>query len=123
MALRPVAPEPVWEPTAILAELEGDREFVVKLIECFLNQYPKILSDIRESLRRGDSTLLERSAHKLKGSVSHFGAPSAYEAARRLEEIGRNGDLDGAEEAEEDLEREIGRLEEHLAEFSRSGMA
>jgi two-component system sensor histidine kinase/response regulator len=122
-AARLGAREPVWEPTTILAELDGDREFLVKLIECFLKQYPSILSDIRESLRRGDSTMLERSSHKLKGSVSHFGARAAYEAARRLEAIGRNGDLAGAEEVKELLEREIGRLQEHLSEFSRSALA
>ena len=64
--------------------------------------------------------MLERSSHKLKGSVSHFGARNAYEAARRLEEMGLNGDL-VAEEATVVLETEICRLQDDLAEFSRSG--
>src|SRR5271166_1829109 len=114
-------PETVWDPTTILAEVEGDRELLLKLIGRFLDQYPKVLSEIRASVSQRDSAMLERSSHKLKGSVSHFGARNAYEAARRLEEMGRNGDLVGAEEATVVLETEIGRLQDDLAEFSRSG--
>jgi HPt (histidine-containing phosphotransfer) domain-containing protein len=114
-------PETVWDPTTILAEVEGDRELLLKLIGRFLDQYPKVLSEIRASVSQRDSAMLERSSHKLKGSVSHFGARNAYEAARRLEEMGRNGDLVGAEEATVVLETEICRLQDDLAEFSRSG--
>ena len=114
-------PETVWDPTTILAEVEGDRELLLKLIGRFLDQYPKVLSEIRASVSQRDSAMLERSSHKLKGSVSNFGARNAYEAARRLEEMGRNGDLVGAEEATVVLETEICRLQDDLAEFSRSG--
>lgn len=116
-------PETVWDPTTILAEVEGDRELLLKLIGRFLDQYPKVLSEIRASVSQRDSAMLERSSHKLKGSVSHFGARNAYEAARRLEEMGRNGDLVGAEEATVVLETEICRLQDGLAEFSRSGIS
>ncbi len=114
-------PETVWDPTTILAEVEGDRELLLKLIGRFLDQCPKVLSEIRASVSQRDSAMLERSSHKLKGSVSHFGARNAYEAARRLEEMGRNGDLVGAEEATVVLETEICRLQDDLAEFARNG--
>ena len=45
-----------------------------------------------------------RAAHKLKGSVANFAAPIAYDAALRLEVMGRNGHLDDAPEALEELE-------------------
>ena len=114
-------PETVWDPTTILAAVEGDRELLLKLIGRFLDQYPKVLSEIRVSVSQRDSAMLERSSHKLKGSVSHFGARNAYEAARRLEKMGRNGDLAGAEEATAVLETEICRLQDDLTEFSRGG--
>ncbi|MGZ3318177.1 MAG: response regulator, partial [Isosphaeraceae bacterium] len=114
-------PETVWDPTTVLAEVEGDRELLLKLIGRFFDQCPKVLSEIRASVSQRDSAMLERSSHKLKGSVSNFGARNAYEAARRLEEMGRNGDLVGAEEAIVVLETEICRLQDDLAEFSRSG--
>jgi len=114
-------PETVWDPTTTLAEVEGDRKVLLKLIGRFLDQYPKVLSEIRSSVSQRDSAMLERGSHKLKGSVSHFGARNAYEAARRLEEMGRNGDLVGAEEATVVLETEICRLQDDLAEFSKGG--
>jgi PAS domain S-box-containing protein len=114
-------PETVWDPTTTLAEVEGDRKVLLKLIGRFLDQYPKVLSEIRSSVSQRDSAMLERSSHKLKGSVSHFGARNAYEAARRLEEMGRNGDLVGAEQATVVLETEICRLQDDLAEFSKGG--
>ncbi len=113
--------ESVWDPATTLADVEGDRELLLKLIGRFLDQYPKVLSEIRASVNRRDSAMLERSSHKLKGSVSHFGARKAYDSARRLEEMGRNGDLVGAEEATVVLETEICRLQNDLAEFSRGG--
>ena len=112
--------ETVWNPTTVLAEVEGDRELLLKLIGRFLDQCPKLLSEIRASVSQRDNFLLERSAHKLKGSVSHFGASQAYEAAARLEEMGRNDDLEGAEDALGVLETEICRLQDDLASFSKS---
>ena len=119
--IAPASPETsltAWNPATILAEVEGDRELLVKLIGRFLEQCPKVLSDIRSSVSQQNSVMLERSSHKLKGSVSHFGAPNAYEAARRLEEMGRDGDLAGAKEAAAVLETEICRLQDDLAHFS-----
>ena len=71
--------------------------------------------------RNETAPLLERCSHKLKGSVSHFNAPKAYEAARRLEEMGRNQDLVAAEEATVALESEICRLQDDLTRFSKNG--
>ena len=110
-----------WDPATILAELEGDREILLKLIGHFLDQCPKVLSEVRASVSRQDSAMLERSAHKLKGSVSHFDSGNAYEAARRLEEMGRNDDLVGAAEATEVLETQICRLQADLAGFASGG--
>ena len=121
--VKPASMAAAWDPTAILAELDDDRELLVKLIGCFLDQYSAILADIRESIAQADGARLERSSHKLKGSVSHFGAKKAHEAARRLEEMGRVGDLQCAAEARDALENELALLHRDLAEFSGSSTA
>jgi hypothetical protein len=46
----------------------------------------------------------------MKGSVGTFSARAAMEAARGLEEMGRSGDLAGAEAGLANLEEEIERL-------------
>jgi hypothetical protein len=52
----------------------------------------------------------------MKGSLGNFGAETAYEAALRLEVIGRQGDMRGAEAAFASLVEILGRLEAALLE-------
>ena len=56
-----------------------------------------------------------RAAHSLKGSVGSFGAQGAFDAALRLEVMGRGGDFTHAAEACVALEKEVARLERALA--------
>jgi HPt (histidine-containing phosphotransfer) domain-containing protein len=65
---------------------------------------------------------LERAAHKLKGSLGIFEARNACAAARRLEELGRAGDLDEAATAIQALDDETARLTPALNVFIMSGV-
>jgi HPt (histidine-containing phosphotransfer) domain-containing protein len=57
-------------------------------------------------------------SHALKGSVSVFGAKSAVEAARILESMGQQEELEGVNEALCVLEREMA-----LVSFALEGIA
>jgi HPt (histidine-containing phosphotransfer) domain-containing protein len=98
-----------------LARVEGDRGLLREIIGLFFDETPGLLSAIQESIARRDTKALECAAHTLKGSVGNFGAKGAYDAALRLEVIGRRGDFANAEEAYAQLEAEIARLEGVLA--------
>jgi len=78
---------------------------------------------IRKAVAARDCGALERTAHTLKGAVANFVVASATEAARRLEIMGREGDLSGAEAALEDLEREIARLQPALSKLMKENAA
>ena len=71
-----------------LAVVDGDWELLRRMAQLFLNQCPKLLGEIHDSVVRGDAPALEHAAHKLKASVGSFGAQRAYQAALRLEELG-----------------------------------
>jgi hypothetical protein len=60
-------------------------------------------------------------AHALKGAATTFAAPGTYEAALRLEEMGRAGELSAALEALAALKQEFGRLRPALALLVESG--
>jgi CheY-like chemotaxis protein/HPt (histidine-containing phosphotransfer) domain-containing protein len=111
--------EPETEETldraAALALVGGDEELLAELAGLFLEDSPKLLAQINDALRRGDGQALERAAHTLKGSVGCFCAKAAYEAALRMEILGREGELPRAEEAWASLEPEIERLSSALA--------
>jgi PAS domain S-box-containing protein len=111
----------IWDPAKVLADLDGDRDLLQTLIKSFDDQSRQILSELRDCLCQGNSKVLERAAHKLKGSVGNFAAAQAFTAAGRLEEIGRNGDMHEADSATAVLEQEIARLQAAMTEFSREG--
>jgi PAS domain S-box-containing protein len=111
------SPDGVFDRTAALARMQGDRELVQEIIGLFFAETPEWLSVIREAVARGDGQALEHAAHSLKGIVSTFGAHAAREAALRLEMVGRDGDLTHAEPVCAELEKEITRLTRALIVF------
>src|SRR5439155_3440802 len=70
---------------AILARVEGDTALLSEVIDLFIADAPRLLAEIKESLRRNDSQALERAAHALKGSIGNFGAATAHDANLQLE--------------------------------------
>jgi len=87
----------------------------------FLVSYPDQLGELREASVRHDATALRRVAHTLKGTVGVFGAPAAVEAAARLEEMGRAGELGQAEEVCTRLARALERLRPSLLALVEEG--
>ena len=69
---------------------------------------------MREAIGRGDAIQVYRLAHTLVGAVGIFGAPAAAASAVRLEAMGREGKLTGAEEAWKRLDAELNRLKPAL---------
>ena len=67
-----------------------------------------------------DGPGLQRAAHALKGSIANFAARGAFEAALRLETMGRHDELTGAKEACLSLEGEVARLQRALAVVAAS---
>jgi len=80
------------------------------LVRIFLDDCPQLLTGVRGAVERGDAQGMERAAHKLKGSVANFAARAAYDAALRLEVMGRDGHLDQATEALLQLESALEEL-------------
>ena len=108
----------IFDRAAFLERLDGDFELLDELVETFRAECPRLLSETRTAVSLGDGRSLERAAHALKGSVSNFCAPAAFEAARRLEQMGREGDLTRAGDALVALEVEVDRFQAALATAS-----
>jgi len=106
--------EQVFDMTKALENVGGDMDLLKEIIEIFLEDYPNQMKQIQEGISSGDAVVLEHAAHSLKGSVANFAAKRAYDAAYRLEVLGREGDLGEANEALGDLEKEIEGLKDAL---------
>jgi two-component system, sensor histidine kinase and response regulator len=89
----------------------GDSEDILReLVELFRAEGPKQLAEIKHCQLAGDLPGLARAAHTLKGSVGIFAAQAAFDAALRIEKMGRDGDVSEFDDAWARLEREIKRL-------------
>lgn len=105
----------VIDEAKLLKLFDGDLKMVGEVASLFFQNCAQKLSEIRQAVRRGDGAAVELAAHSIKGSALQFAAAAAAEAALQLERMGRNQRLDGAQQAFEELVREIERLERALA--------
>jgi CheY-like chemotaxis protein/HPt (histidine-containing phosphotransfer) domain-containing protein len=78
-----------------------------KVLDSFLEDTPHQLADLRQAARVGDAVRLTRLAHKLKGSVSNFGASRMVRVCTELETLGKNGDVGIALQLLSDLDRQF----------------
>lgn len=113
-------PDPVFNVQEALARVDHDDDLFRCMADIFLDQGPKDLAAIHTALASHDPTALARSAHRLKGAVLQFCAPSVFQATRDLEELGKAGRVGEAAQACAWLQMEMDRLLEalrrHLAE-------
>jgi PAS domain S-box-containing protein len=107
----------VFDIETALGTVGGDRALLAQMARWFIDQSPKALRELHELVSRGDSAALERGAHKIKSTVGSLGARRSYEAAVRLEELGRAGDGAGLQEAYPELAEAVEDLCAALAEL------
>mgnify|MGYP001596507203 CR=1 FL=1 len=88
-------------------EMEDD-SFLKEVVEIYLTDTPKRLSEIHECLASSDSPTINRAAHSIKGSSSNLGAVKVITVAKRIEEKSK--------ESLENLEADIAELEAAFAE-------
>ncbi|HET9177318.1 MAG TPA: response regulator [Terriglobia bacterium] len=106
----PPAPLEIIDWKRGLAAADGDSALLHELLKMFANQAPSALDRLRCAVEMKDAPAIERAAHTLKGSVSNFGADAAVQAALKLEVMGRQKELERAEEAFRSVEQEIRRV-------------
>jgi len=95
----------------------GDLELLREVVDVFFEEAPDLLREIREGIEQRDATRVRKAAHSLKGSVGNFGAEPAYEAARKVESLAEQNDIDGAAEALKSLEIELDRFRKAIYDF------
>jgi len=100
----------VMDRNLALARVDGDQALLADLAKLFCEESPKMLAAVKEALSAKDAERLQRAAHSLKGAVSTLAAQKAFDAALRLERLGRAGDLGEADKAYAALESQIERL-------------
>jgi CheY-like chemotaxis protein len=109
--------DPIIDPTALLKQFNGDIGFFKDIFKLFMEDVAGLMCGMRDATNSKDSRMLERMAHKFKGSVANFHSDSVATAADRLESFGRCGDFSSAAKGLIFLEKELSRLIPALIEF------
>jgi signal transduction histidine kinase/DNA-binding response OmpR family regulator len=75
----------------------GVPDVLSKIVHLFIDHSPGILATIRQAVASSDAAALRNSAHALKSSSANIGAARVTAICRRLEAMGRDGKLNGAQ--------------------------
>jgi PAS domain S-box-containing protein len=116
--VQPPVSEEILDEATLHARFSGEPELLTDVVKLYLENCPNLMDGIRGAVERGDARALEWAAHKLKGTVANFAARAAYDAALRLEMMGRTGHLQQADEALERLESALAELRPVLLNLS-----
>ena len=95
------------------AQEQGEPDFVVELIDLYLEGAPRFFNSIRDGLANNDWLSAKRAAHSLRGSSSNLGIVQMSLIAGALEQLTTNQDASAAELLQ-GLEDEFTRVEEIL---------
>jgi two-component system sensor histidine kinase/response regulator len=108
------AKDPVFDEAYALAQVGGKREVLMDVLRILLEDAPKYLDELAASVAAKDAPKTAFVAHTMKGSCATLGARKAERAACRLEEIGRDPSLAGADGALLALQEEVDGLRREL---------
>ncbi len=117
-----LAPETVEWPEALRA-VRGDRRLLRTLVEAAAEEIPRLTLAVRAAVASGNAAELQLTAHTLKGAIRYFASSESFEQLRRLEKMGRDNILDGAEEILTALDAEVRRLTPAFANYLGQGQA
>src|SRR5262249_15763759 len=106
--------------SALLVNLDNDRELLRKLIDTFTAESHNQMAWIRLPIERRDGEALRLAAHSVKGSLGNFVAARACQLAQELENAGRQGDFTKVDPLFAELETELARVQEELEELIKS---
>ena len=69
------------------AQIEGEPDFVVELIDLYLAEVPRIFASLRNAIAGADRATAKRTAHSLRGSSANLGVLQIATLANELEHL------------------------------------
>jgi HPt (histidine-containing phosphotransfer) domain-containing protein len=113
------APDNVLDRQQALARFEGDKHLLENLISVFVHDSPTLVATAREAAARRDVGEFHRVTQILKNNLALLSAGAAFEAAQKVELVGRTEGLEHAGEALAQLEEELERLQPALSNLGK----
>jgi HPt (histidine-containing phosphotransfer) domain-containing protein len=95
---------------ALVAAFGGNEKLLADTGRVFLSDAPAMLRRIQAGLEAGDLSEVAAAAHALKGASGLFSQGAAFEQARRLERLAKEGDRTALPVVKQDLDRAMTAL-------------
>lgn len=105
----------------LLIRVDNDHDLLCELICIFKEEFPRALLSLRQSVVREDMKNVEVMSHALKGMLSGLSVTRAAAIASQLEQMAREGTLNGLTNALTLLEREVANLLPELDAYVTKG--
>ncbi len=115
--------EGVFNLAEALTRVDEDEDLFQTLVELFIEQAPLDMAAAQTALDAGDAEALARAAHRMKGAILQFSAPTVLEATKQLEALGKAGALDRAATVCAQVDRELQQLIAALRAYAANGSA
>jgi two-component system, sensor histidine kinase and response regulator len=125
----PGAPEPsealnsVFDLDNAVKRCYGNYDMFQDMVGYLFSESDPLLEQMRTALSNADAIELGNVSHRLKGTLVYLEAQPALDANQCVQQMGQSGDLTGAAEAIQQLEKQLGLLKRALTPHRKSGKA
>jgi HPt (histidine-containing phosphotransfer) domain-containing protein len=99
----------------------GDEELLFESIDLFLSSAATRYASLVEAVAAKDAQKVMEEGHTIKGMVGYFSKEEPFEAAKKLEFMGRSKELAGVEEALADFKTKLDELSAYLIAWRDEG--
>jgi len=96
---------------------EDGPELVKNLVNLYLADVPNLIGELQKSILSGNTELLDRTAHTLKGNSNQMGAFPLADLSYKLEKTGKAKSIEGGDVLTEMIEAEFARVRSELSSF------
>lgn len=99
----------------------GGQEFLVEMIDLFLENGPTRLEAVRAGLAAGEAREVHRAAHSLKSTAGNLGGRAVQALSQQIETLAAGGGLEGVAPLVTELETRFDELRERLEQERNRG--
>jgi HPt (histidine-containing phosphotransfer) domain-containing protein len=100
-----------------LERVQDDKELLLELFDIFQEDFPGKRDAILAAFKKGDSNSFRQLAHGLKGATGNISARQMHENCVELDLMGKEGDLTGAGERLELLDKQYAEFKVEAAKL------
>ena len=112
---------PLNEPVKVeelLEIMDNNDELMRKCFDEFFENSARLLGNIKKAIDAQNPKDLQKTAHKFKGMLAYLAADKGGDFALQLELLGKNNQIEGAENIFDDLSHECKRISDFIRGFN-----